>query len=239
MSSAVLNAQSTDELLKQADAFDHRLRAAEALPLYQQAEKLDPKNADILVRIARQYRHLMADAGSKDEKMRLGSLALDYGRRAAALAPKNSDAQLSTAISQGKMLALLGTKEQMQASKEIKASADKAIQLNPKNDLAWHIAGRWHRVLADISPLKRTLASIVYEKLPDATNEDAVACFQKAINLNPNRVIHYIELGRAYSQMGREDDARTSIKKGLAMPSVEKDDPEAKRLGREVLAKLN
>jgi tetratricopeptide (TPR) repeat protein len=239
LGSISLNAQTSEELMKQADALDQQLRAKEALELYQQIEKQDPKNADVLVRIARQYRHLMADTSSKSEKLRLGNLALDYGRRAAALAPKDSDAQLSTAISQGKMLPLLGTREQMEASKQIKASADKAIRLNPNNDLAWHIAGRWHRVLADISPIKRTLASIVYEKLPSATNEEAVACFKKAIAINPSRVIHYIEIGRAYDQMGRADDARAYLKKGLAMPSKEKDDAEAKLVGRQTLAKLN
>jgi hypothetical protein len=35
------------------------LKASEALDFYLAAEKLDPKNASLLVRIARQYRHLI------------------------------------------------------------------------------------------------------------------------------------------------------------------------------------
>jgi hypothetical protein len=50
--------------------------------------------------------------------------------------------------------------------------------------------------------------------------------------------MHYIELGLVYAQMGRTDDARRSISAGLSMPNTEKDDPEIKRQGREVLAKL-
>ncbi|MDZ4287591.1 MAG: hypothetical protein U0984_06520 [Prosthecobacter sp.] len=240
MSCAFLQAaETTETLLKRAMVYDVQLKAAEALALYQQAEKQQPEDADILVRIARQYRHLMADAKAKEEKLRLGNLALDYGRRAVALAPKNSDAQLSTAISYGKMVTLLSSKEQMEASKQIKASADKAIRLNPRNDLAWHIVGRWNRNLAEISPLKRALASLVYEKLPDATLEEAAVCFEAAVRINPNRCIHHIELGRTYAQMGRKEDARRHLEKGLAMPSTEKDDPDAKKTGREVLAKLN
>jgi len=71
-----------------------------------------------------------------------------------------------------------------------------------------------------------------------ATNEDAARCFEKAIELNPNRLMHYIELGRTYAQMGRAADARKFIAKGLAMTDTEKDDPETKNVGREVLAKL-
>ena len=51
--------------------------------------------------------------------------------------------------------------------------------------------------------------------------------------------MHYIELGRIYAQMGRKEEAREYINKGLAMPDAEKDDPEAKQRGRETLAKLH
>jgi len=37
--------------------------------------------------------------------------------------------------------------------------------------------------------------------------------------------MHYIELGRIYAQMGRKEEARKYIQKGMAMPNKEKDDP--------------
>lgn len=236
--SAALHAQPIDDIIAQGDVCDVKLEAAKALEYYREAEKMEPDNAGLMVRMARQYRHLMQDASSKSEKLKLGNISLDYGRRAAALAPKDSEAQLSTAISYGKMLPLQGSREQIEASKRIKEAADKAIKLNPENDLAWHIAGRWSRGIAEVGSIKRALASIVYEKMPSATFEDAIRCFQKALEINPHRVIHYIEIGRTYAQMGRENDARRYLQKGLAMPSTEKDDPDAKRTGRELLAKL-
>ena len=39
--------------------------------------------------------------------------------------------------------------------------------------------------------------------------------------------------------MGRNDEARKYLEKGLAMPNQEKDDPEVKEIGRELLAKLS
>ena len=232
-------AESFDELIAKGDVFDVKLNASEALEYYLPAEKLQPSNARVLIRIARQYRHLMADAATREEKLRLGGIALEYGQRAAALAPNDSDAQLSTAISYGKMLPLMGVKEQIEASRHIKEKADMAIRLNPNNDLAWHVLGRWHRVLSDVSLLKRSMASLAYGGLPQTTTEEAVKCFEKAIEINPNRLIHYIELGRAYAQMKRVAEARRFIEKGLAMPDVEKDDPDTKRRGRETLAKLH
>lgn len=233
-----LHAQTAEDLIRTGQAHDLKLEAKQALTCYLAAEKMQPDNADLLVYIARQYRHLMADTSSTSEKLRLGGIALQYGQRAAKLAPRNSDAQLSTAISYGKMLPYQSSKEQVQCSKLIKEGAERAIKLNPRNDLAWHIIGRWHRNVADISGIKKALASLIYEKLPEATNEAAIASLEKAMAINPNRLMHYIELGRAHAQAGNKVEARKYLSKGLTMPAVEKDDVEAKAGGRTLLASL-
>lgn len=236
---ATSRAESVDELLEKGRVFDRKFQANEALKFYLAAEKLEPKNPAVLVPIARQYRHLMTDASAKEEKLRLGYVALDYSARAAAAGPRDAEAQLATAITLGKMLLFLPAKEQVAASPRIKESADKALALDPKDDTAWHILGRWHRVLADINAIKRALAGMLYGSLPKGSIEEAERDMKKAIELNPNRLMHYIELGRIYAQMGRNEEARFNINKGLAMPDAEKDDPETKQRGREALAKLH
>lgn len=227
-----------DALIEKGDAFDQKFQPEEALKFYLPAEKMEPGNVDLLLRIARQYRHLMQDATKNEEKERLAGIGLDYAERAVKLAPKDPEAHLSVAISHVKMVPILGNKERMESSRQIKESVDKAIALDPNKDLAWHILGCWHQRLADISIVKRALAMLVYGGLPQASNEESVKCLQKSIDLNPGRLIHYIELGRTYAQMGKDAEARKYIEKGLAMPEVGKDDPELKQRGRETLEKL-
>jgi tetratricopeptide (TPR) repeat protein len=233
-----LDSVTAADLILKGDAFDRTFKATEALQSYLAAERLEPRNVPLLVRIARQFRHLMTDATAREKKLQLGGMALDYSLRAATLGPKDSEAQLAPAITYGKMLLIQGTKEQVAASGPIKRSADAAIRLDPRNDTAWHILGRWHRNVAAVTGAKRVFGSLIYGNLPKSTNEAAVACFEKAIALNPRRLMHYIELGRTYAEMGKKDDARRLIAKGLAMPDTEKDDPETKQRGREALAKL-
>ena len=235
---ASVHAESVDDLLKKGAVFDQRFEADEALKYFLAAEKLDPKNPRPLVAIARQYRYLMADAAAKEEKLRLGRIALTYSQRAAALAPNDAEAQLAVGITYGKLLPFLGSKEQVDASPRIKKSVDATLRIDPRNDTAWHILGRWHRVLADVSGLKRMLAGAIYGSLPKGSNEAAASALEKAIALNPNRLMHYIELGRIYSQMGRTDEARKFLTKGLSLPNQEKDDSETKARGREALEKL-
>jgi tetratricopeptide (TPR) repeat protein len=235
---AVGRGQSLSSLMAKGDTFDKTFQAEEALKYYLPAEKLEPTNVPILVRVARQYRHMMIDAPLNEEKLRLGGLSLDYARRAAALAPNSSEAQLEPAIIYGKMLPFEGTREQIESTPLIKAAADRAIQLDPRNDVAWYVLGRWHEVLADVGMLKRVVGQLLYGKLPTSTNEEAVTCFQTAMEINPRLLRNYVELGRTYAQMGRIGDARKFISKGLAMPNSQKDDPEVKIRGRETLAKL-
>jgi tetratricopeptide (TPR) repeat protein len=231
-------AETPGTLMAKGDVFDQRLQPREALKYYLPANRLDPNDVQILVRIARQYRHMMSDTSSKTEKLRLGRVSLGFALRAAALAPNNSEAQLSPAISYGKMLPYMGSKEQVDSSPRIKKAVDRALQLDPRNDTAWNILGRWNRVLANINVVKRALAGAVYGQLPVTTNEEAERDLKKAIAINPHRLMHYIELGRIYVAMGRKEEARNFIEKGLSMPNKENEDPEMKAIGRELLKQL-
>ena len=231
-------AESVSTLIAKGDQFDKRLDARKALRFYLPANLSEPDNVDLLLRIARQYRHLMSDASARSEKLQLGGISLQFAQRASDLAPHNPEAQLSPAISYGKMLPYMSSKDQVAASPKIKAAVDRTLRLDPLNDTAWHILGRWNRVLASVNLIKRVLARAVYGDLPATTNEEAERCLKKAIALNPRRLIHYIELGRIYAEMGRKEEARRYILKGLAMPNEEKDDPEMKEIGRETLKKM-
>ena len=150
LASTGMGAESAEELIQKGDVFYDKLQAAEALKFYLPAEKLDPNNVRLLVRIARQYRHLMSDATKASEKQQLGNTAVDYAQRAVALAPNDPETQLALAISYGKMLPLEETKQQIATSRLIKIAADKVIALDPNNDLAWQVLGRWYLGLADI-----------------------------------------------------------------------------------------
>jgi tetratricopeptide (TPR) repeat protein len=239
LANTAVSAETADELIRNGDIFYAKLQAPEALKFYLPAAKIEPNNVRLLVHISREYRHLMSDASTPAEKRRLGGIAVDYANRAAGLGANDPEAQLAVAISYGLLQPLEGNRERIEASRVIKAAVDKTIKLDPNNDLGWHVLGRWHKELADISAFQRTMAQTIYGAiLPQSTYGEAVTCFEKAIQLNPSRLIHYIELGQVYAQMGRSDEARRFITKGLAMQNTEKDDPEIKREGRELLAKL-
>jgi tetratricopeptide (TPR) repeat protein len=227
------------ELVKSGDAREARFQYDEALKYYLPAEKLEPDNAALLVKISRQYALRMNNLPNKADKIASGRKALSYAERAVAIAPEQSDPHLAVAICLGKLTPFMGNREMVEASKRIKVSAEKAVRIAPKDDYAWHLLGRWHQSPANIGGATRALAGIIYGKLPEASNEKAVECFRKAIALNPDRLVHFVELGRTYEMMGRKAEAKRYLEQGLSMPDRERDDPETKQRGRASFRKLS
>lgn len=225
-------------LLARGDQLDAQLKTKEALAVYLEAEKLQPNHADLLRRIAKQYGESQLDTQDKTERRRLGTAALDYSKRAVAAAPDNAMAQLALAVSYGRVAPYLDNKTKIAYSKLVKQHVDKALALDPKNDLAWHVLGAWHYELANLNPVLRTIAQLVYGTLPSASNEDAVKAFKKAAELNPRRVGNFVELGRSLAALGKKDEAKAALEKGLSLPNQQRDDPTTKERARAALKKV-
>src|SRR5882672_601343 len=85
-------------LVKKGDALDAALKTKEALAVYLEAEKLQPNDANLLHKIAKQYGESMDDVKSDADKKALGLKSLDYAKRAIAADPKNAMAQLAAAV---------------------------------------------------------------------------------------------------------------------------------------------
>lgn len=229
--------QSASEWKKKGSALEAKGKTREALEAFQKAEVKSPNDADILVKIAKQYGDLMPSLNGAAKKD-AAEKSLQYSRKAVAVAPNNSDSHLAVALSLGKKTEFMGNREKLEASREMKAEAETALRLNPKSDYAHHMLGRWHQEMAGIGGGTRLVAKIVYGGVPKGSYQEALEHFEKARKLNGKRLIHQIEYGRTLAMMDRDDEARREIAKGLAMPNREADDPESKARGKKTLDSL-
>ena len=231
-------AQSASDLLRSGDELDAKRRNQEAVEIYLKADAIQPNDAEILRRIAKQYSQQMVSESRSPENRELARKALDYALRAVKSDPGNANAHLSLAICYGKAAFLESARRRIEMSRLIREEADAAIRLDPGLDYAWHVLGRWNYELANFNAALRFLAAAIYGKLPDASNERAAECFEKAVAIQPDRVIHHVELGRTYAALGRKTDALAELKKGLSLPSREKEDNESKDRARKALIAL-
>src|SRR5437867_7410710 len=106
---------------------------------YQSALKLDPKNYDASWRLGR----ALVDQGVLETdlaKQKLSYLeAQDYARAAVRLNPDGSKGHVFLSIVVGKLALYQGGRTKVELSKEVKTEAEKALALDPKEDLAYHV----------------------------------------------------------------------------------------------------
>ena len=236
--SSATQAQTLTELIKQGDELNAKQQTKAALAAYQEAEKLGTPPAALLHRIAKQYGLSMNDEATEADKKAVGEKALAYAQRGVAADPKDADAHVALAICYGRLVRFQDTKVQLQYSRHIKESAEQGLRLNPKHELGCYVLGSWHYELANLNPVKRGLARVIYGAMPEASNAEAVAYFKQAIALNPARMASYVDLGMTYAELNDEANARQMLEKGLALPDRDRDDPQVRARGVQALKDL-
>lgn len=225
-------------LYDQAIDAEQDLRTQDALQLFLQVEKLAPDNAKVMQKIARQYSDSTVDASGEETQLRLLDQALAYSQRAVELDPADPINVLSVAVTRGKIASLGSNQAKVEAARDIKADARRAIELDPDYAWAHHVLGRWHREVDSLGTIARFFTKMLYGGLPEASVEEAVYHLEKATELDPNGLSHFLELGFAYAAAGEEDLARKNFERGLSMPSREKHDEAAKARARRALEQL-
>lgn len=225
-------------LLKKGDSLAGQLRTAEALQVFLNAEKADPANPEVHQRLSKVYAELMVDEPSKEQRQRLGELGVWYAQQAVAGNPSSAKAHLSLAITYGRLAPYLDSRTKIAYSKLVKEHAEKALELDQSSDYAHHVLGAWNYEMANLNPILKGFANLIYGKFPPASLETAEYYFQKAVELSGHRVSHRIELGRTYAALGKRELALEQLTTGLNLPNREKDDASTKKRGQELLEKL-
>jgi len=211
-------------LVKQGDLADQQGNTRAALSSFRAAEAIEPQNVGVLLRISKQFGDLIDETKPEENAKRIAQLALNYGTKALELDRNNAKVHLNLAISYGHMTDFVGNKTKLEYSKIIYDEAQKSIELDPTDDYAWHVLGRWEAGVANINPMLKALAGLVYGGMPKASNEEAVRCFKKAVEIAPQRMMHHAELAHVYKQMGKNDLALQEWQNTLGIRAQDSDE---------------
>ncbi len=209
-----------------------------ALKAYLKANEEDPDNTTYIWKIVREYADKGVFADEDDEIKAAYSEAETWARKCVAMAPEDSHCHLYLAIAVGRVALFEGGNTKIKLSKEVRSEAIKSIDLNPNLDGAYHVLARWNREVVALPWYKKAVVKIVYGGLPKASNEEAVKNFKTAIELRPDRMLHYFELGVTYKYMGDKENARMNFEKTLSMDLVERKDEGRQEEATEFLSKL-
>jgi len=196
--STLLLAEDLAEALKNGEALAGKWDYQAAVSVYEKAFASNPDNFQLLWKLAYNYIKLGLMAKEDADKAAFYEKAADYANKAIAINESNVEGHVWLAVAQGRLALLKGGRIKVKLSKNVKAEAEKALQIDPDNDSALHILGAWHYQAATLPGVLKLFAKIIYGGLPPASKEEAVEYLKKAVSLNPKLIEHHLQLGKCY-----------------------------------------
>jgi tetratricopeptide (TPR) repeat protein len=167
------------------------------------------------------------DSIESAERDSLYARAEVLARRSVAADSLGSEGHFAVAATVGRASLTMGKKERIRRAKVIRDEALRTIELDPDHDGAYHILGRWNAEIMRLSGLSRFFARSFLGAgiFREASWEAAIANLQRAVELDPARIYHRLELARIYADRKRYQEARDQLGQIEALPDRELLDP--------------
>ena len=231
-------AQGFGDFIDQADAKHDVDDYSATFELLKQAEQLDANNFEVIWRLARA--HFDFSDNSEDETVISDNFykGLAYAKTALELDDSRAEGHKWYGILIGKVGELEGTKQKILNSYEVKDHTLKAIELDPEDDGNYHVMGRWHYTLADLSWFERKIAGLIYAKPPQASFEEAAEYFKKAIAIEPTDIRNHLWLGNSFVALDKTELAKEEYNTALAITAENDSDRKLQKEAQALLSDL-
>lgn len=225
-------------MVARADSLYAHFHDKKALQLYRNILEQSPRNYTALWRTSFLYARIGYRFEDEDRKREYYNRGIELARRALNVDSTDARSNFVMSVAMGRKAMVSGARERVAASRDIKKYAERAIRLDSTLAGAWHVLGRWHLKVANLSFLERLAANTLFGGIPDASEQKAAGAVEKAIRLNPNYILYYYDLARIYRSMGKEERAIATCNKALGMQPLTPDDPQLLKDCKKLIADL-
>ncbi|TNJ39387.1 hypothetical protein FGF66_04580 [Chlorobaculum thiosulfatiphilum] len=227
--------------LDAADQAFKSLRYEKADSLYNVVIQEGKESSDLYWKLAR-LNISIAEAippSEREKRMLWYAKAVEYGRKAVQLDENNASAHTWLAAALALKADKIGSKEKLNKAAEIKRELDKALELNPHDDVAWSMLGSYNFEASKIGWFSRFMGSTFVGQMPKGSRDEAEKNFKKAISLNPRVIRHYHELALLYLEEDRKQEALNTLRMAATKPVLMKSDVRRLKKIRQFIARLS
>lgn len=230
--------QDITSLLHQAAQLESEFREEEALPKYQEVLHWQPRHIIALCKCSDLSCRIGNRQTDKEKKIAYFKAGYRYAQTAFGLDSADSEVNIVMAFSLARMALIQSGKERVTAANDIKRYAENAIKYDPQNYKGYHILGRWFYEVSALNFIERTFARWFFGALPEASLDEAIACYEKSRALRPNFMLNYYELARAYRRAGKKEKAVQLLRQMDTLKDQMYDDRQVRNEGRSLLKEL-
>ncbi len=222
----LLFAQSTDSplLVKQGKDLLAQMKEEEALEKFKSAIKSDPNNYEAACNASLMCSRIGNRQTDETKKREHFVMAKQYAVKSLKINATDVQSNYVMAVAMGRMALISGAKDKVAASRDIKNYADMALKYNPNHANAWHVLGKWNYEVSNLNFAERAIANSLLGGIPDGDINKSIECYIKAIGLDANNILFYLDLAKAYHNNESDDKAIETLKKTFALRPIVKDD---------------
>jgi tetratricopeptide (TPR) repeat protein len=213
----LLHAAGGSATVAVGDEAFHRIDYPSAIQSYEEQLPAFPNDSELLWRLARVY-VCAGEVKESSEGIVLFIRAERYARHCIQFDSSSAEGHTWLAAALGYRALSAGMKEQVHLTNEMHNEIEKAITLDPNNDVAYSMRGSLFRALGNVGWFKRSLASVFVGSLPDGDFEKAEEALTKALALAPDVMRHQYELGVLYLDWGRDAEAKRALRGAMRLP---------------------
>ena len=130
--------------------------------------------------------------------------------------------------------------DRIRYAKLIRLEALEALKYDSLHSGALHVMGSWNAEIMRVNGLERAFAKrfLGAEVFGTASWEEAQRYLEKAVRIDPDRLVHHLDLGAVYADRGNKIRAREQFDFILSAPMREFNDPAYKKKAADRLKKL-
>lgn len=237
---SLASAQSAADYVARGNTAYEARNAAQALQDYEKALAQEPRNYQALWRAARSGVDLGEYESDEARRTALFKTAEQRGRLAVQVDAGDADGHFALARALGRTALSLGTRERIRYAGDVRAQALECLNIEPKHPGCLHVMGVWNAEVMRLSGIQRMFARnfLGGKVFGQASWQGARKYMEAAVNAEPRRIIHRLDLARVYADMGMKQQAKTQFEAVVSGEVLEYNDPHYKTEAAAALRKL-
>ncbi|MBP6455292.1 MAG: hypothetical protein KA275_01080 [Chitinophagaceae bacterium] len=220
--------QNAKDFFEKGKKLEKELNEKAAFEEYKRAIAINGKHIESLCSASLMCSRIGNREANTNSKKSYFTAAKNYATKALALNENYADANYVMAVAMGRMALISGTKEKVGASRNIHKYSKRCTQIDPKHAEGWMLLGKYNYEISNLNFAEKSAANLLFGGLPEGDINTAISCLEKSIILNNKSVLAHLELGKAYKQVNKNDEAKKILKAASLLNIIVFDDTRLK-----------
>jgi len=236
----VARAQSPADHIALGDSAYAHFKPDEALTHYLEAIGPDSSNYEALWKAARSEIDLAEAEKDEGRRNQFSVAGETLARRAIKVNPQDAEAHFHLARALGRRALSVGVRDRVKFGTAVHDEAMAALRLDPNHPGALHVLGVWNAEIMRLNGIQRFFAKNVLggRVFGEASWDKAVSYMERSVAVDPDRIVHHLDLGKIYADVGDKAKARAQLELVVQGRRTDFNDPAYQREAQAALAKL-